>query len=435
MKITDHDSNVQIIKDFSSNLISAFSGDMFSFALGLMLLNATGLSLSFGLSIIIMPIVNLAGLIPIGNLIDSHRHKPLLLINLGVRLTALVIYALTINLFHGVGKIIPTVIFLLINYATVSVSNSGYNASVHELVNTSHIQKINSLSQSATSFATIFSPVVAASLYAIIGFDAFIQFELIANGCALLILTTMHFHYQTGSTHATTEQSASQWTVFKAGLHYIANEPFLKYAITGAVIINLLFPVIEVGLPFMIIHQMHAGNQTLGILNAMVALGMLIGNLVITGMPEIKRLTRVLVTFFFALTGAIIAVGFVLEMTTNLLALRLIGGLMTFIIGFSLAFLNTPISIYLQETVPPSLIGRVSATLMAGVMTSTPVGTIIFSVLFQVFPTSLNFIFTGIALTGFSLYLGYLLIKVNPKPKFETAHINRAESQEPGPNH
>ncbi|MFD1125218.1 MFS transporter [Lentilactobacillus raoultii] len=120
MEITGHDSNVQIVKDFSSSLISSFSGDMFSFALGLMLLNATGLSLSFGLSMIIMPVVNLAGLIPIGNLIDSHRHKPLLLVNLGIRLTALVIYALTINLFHGVGKIIPTIIFLLINYATVS---------------------------------------------------------------------------------------------------------------------------------------------------------------------------------------------------------------------------------------------------------------------------------------------------------------------------
>lgn len=418
MEITDRESNFQIIKDFNSNLISSFSGNMFSFALGLMLLNATGLSISFGLSMIIMPIVNLIGLISIGNLVDSHRHKPLLTINLGVRICALIIYALIINQFHGVGKIFPTVLFLIVNYATVSISNSGYTASVHELVNINHIQKLNSLSQSAISLATIFSPVVAASFYAVVGFDAFIKFELFANGCSLAILLSMHFHYQPALPDTLEDQQKSQLDTFKKGLHYIMSEPFLKYLIVGATIINFFFPVINVGLPFMIVRQMHAGNQTLGVLNAMVALGMLIGNLLITLIPEIKQLTKILVTFFLTMSFSVIALGLVLQLTTNRLLLQALGGTATFITGFSLSFLNTPISIYLQKTVPPRLIGRVSTTLITTNMTSIPIGTLFFTVLFQIFPSGLNFIFTGIALTGFSLYLGHLLIKVKPRPQF-----------------
>ncbi|EHO53997.1 hypothetical protein [Lentilactobacillus kisonensis] len=125
MEITDRQSNVQIIKDFSSNLISAFSADMFSLAMGLMLLDETGMSLSFGLSMIIMPLVSLLGLVPIGNLVDSHRHKPLLVTSILVRLIALLIYAITINDFHGVGKILPTVGFLVINYTVQSVMTTG----------------------------------------------------------------------------------------------------------------------------------------------------------------------------------------------------------------------------------------------------------------------------------------------------------------------
>lgn len=186
---------MQVLKDVSSNFISTFCGDMFSFALGLMLLRATGMSLSFGLSMIIMPIVTLIGLVPIGNVVDTYPHERILIISLVVRIVALSVYAATVGRFTGVGKLIPTIGFLIINYASVNLSNSGYLASVHELVNDAHIQKLNSLSQSLASFASTFSPIVAAGLYALVGFNLFIIFQLMAHLIALGILLTMNLHY------------------------------------------------------------------------------------------------------------------------------------------------------------------------------------------------------------------------------------------------
>ena len=59
--ITDRESNLQIGKDFTSNLIGSLSGGMFSFGMGLMLLNQTHLAISFGLSTIVGPLVSSRG--------------------------------------------------------------------------------------------------------------------------------------------------------------------------------------------------------------------------------------------------------------------------------------------------------------------------------------------------------------------------------------
>nr|WP_257610527.1 MFS transporter [Oenococcus oeni] len=84
--ITDSQSNLQIIKDVSSNLIGSLSGGMFSFAMGLMLLHDTKSPLSFGLETIISPIVSLLFLVPVGNLVDKYKHKFILVSSILLRI-------------------------------------------------------------------------------------------------------------------------------------------------------------------------------------------------------------------------------------------------------------------------------------------------------------------------------------------------------------
>ncbi|MBU9788227.1 MFS transporter [Lentilactobacillus sp. TOM.63] len=410
MEITDHQSNIQIIKDFSSNLISAFSADMFSLAMGLMLLAETGMSLSFGLSMIIMPLVSLLGLMPIGNLVDRHPHKPLLVISILIRLIALVGYALTIGYFHGVGKIIPTVLFLIINYIVQSVMTTGYNAAIHELVNEKHIQKLSSLTQSATSFANIFSPIVATSFYALLGFKTFIAFSIAANALTLVILLSMKFHYQpVAQIHS--DNAASQWAQFKDGLHYIGSNQFLRCVMSGGAFLNLMISALNIGMPFMVVHQLHAGDLSLGILNSLYASGVLIGNLVIAVLPPIKRLTRILTSAFMLVGVTLLMFGFVVIPGLSVNALRVVGGIILCISGISLAFLNTPMGIYIQKTVPTDLLGRVSSTVMSINMASTPIGIIIFTVIFQVWPSWLNFTASGAILIGFTMVLSRLMYR------------------------
>lgn len=400
MKINNHESNVQILKDVSSNLISTFCGDMFSFALGLMLLHATGMSLSFGLSMIIMPIVTLIGVVPIGNLVDTYPHKHILVISLFVRIIALFIYAITIHHFSGMGKLIPTIIFLAINYVSVNVSNSGYTASVHELVNTSHIQRLNSLSQAASSFASTFSPVIAASLYVLVGFQSFIIFQLAAHFIALVILLSMHFHYANASKKEALGPHESQLGKFKLGLQYLMSHKFLRYLICVALFLNFIFAVTNVGLPFIVVQHLHLGNITLGILNSSDAVGMLAGNLIISMAPELKQLAKILAVTMCAIGLALCGIGGLFVANQSELVVRIVGALMVFIVGMSVAFMNTPFGIYMQKTVPTKLMGRVSSTEMSLNMISIPIGTVFYSFIFQFFPNGIIFIASGMLMLG-----------------------------------
>ena len=405
MEISDHESNMQVLKDVSSNFISTFCGDMFSFALGLMLLRATGMSLSFGLSMIIMPIVTLIGLVPIGNVVDTYPHERILIISLVVRIVALSVYAATVGRFTGVGKLIPTIGFLIINYASVNLSNSGYLASVHELVNDAHIQKLNSLSQSSASFASTFSPIVAAGLYALVGFNLFIIFQLMAHLIALGILLTMNLHYVHPNQVSKAPQE-SQWAKFKLGLDYLMTQAFLRYLICIALFLNFIFAVINVGLPYIVVEHLHLGNVTLGILNSADALGMLIGNLIISVSPELRHLAKILTITMIIIGTGLMGVGTLLMVAFDKLMVQLVGSLMLFSVGMSLAFMNTPFGIYMQKTVPTELMGRVSSTEMSLNMMSISLGTVFYSFIFQLIPNGSVFIVSGIilvAVTGLTM--------------------------------
>ncbi|WP_239985495.1 hypothetical protein [Liquorilactobacillus hordei] len=73
--ITNRESDIQIFKDVLSNFIGTLSGSMFIYGMGYMLLDQTGLAMSFGIDMLITPIIGLLFLIPVGNLTDRLPHK------------------------------------------------------------------------------------------------------------------------------------------------------------------------------------------------------------------------------------------------------------------------------------------------------------------------------------------------------------------------
>lgn len=424
--ITDHQSNVQLVKDFVSNFVSAFCGNMFSIAMGLMLLHETGLSISFGLSMIIVPLVDILGLIPIGNLVDRYRHKPILIINFCVRIGALIGYMLIINQFNGTDRLMPTLIFLIINYTTVSINNSGYQASVHELVNEAHIQKLNALSQSATSMAIIFSPLIAAPLYVILGFKTFLKFELIANLFALIVLGTMRFNEKKAL--ATNENRKRPMVLFKEGLSFLMTRKELSAFAIGGMVINVTAPLINIGIPFMVVHHLHADNLTLGIFESAIAVGLVIGNFVLTLVPTIKRIDWTTIGGLSAFSMATIIVGVIFNLHWDLSRLRIVGSVILILIGISLAILNTPMATYIQKTVPTKLLGRVSMTLTTLDMAVMPLGTVGYTVVFQQFANGLIYVFSGSLLMIYTGYFWRQLAAVFPAKK-QLDQVNQVKAK------
>lgn len=122
--ISDNDSNIQILKSFISDFISSLSSKSFSLGLGLMLLDQTHSAMSFGINMIISPLVSLVFLIPIGNLVDRFQHKKILLANILIRVVALIIFLLSLSVFSGKSIILSTFVFVMINAITVNIYTS-----------------------------------------------------------------------------------------------------------------------------------------------------------------------------------------------------------------------------------------------------------------------------------------------------------------------
>lgn len=183
-------------------------------------------------------------------------------------------------------------------------------------------------------------------------------------------------------------------------------QAFLRYLICIALFLNFIFAVINVGLPYIVVEHLHLGNVTLGILNSADALGMLIGNLIISVSPELRHLAKILTITMIIIGTGLMGVGTLLMVAFDKLMVQLVGSLMLFSVGMSLVFMNTPFGIYMQKTVPTELMGRVSSTEMSLNMMSISLGTVFYSFIFQLIPNGSVFIVSGIilvAVTGLTM--------------------------------
>ncbi|AVW11067.1 MFS transporter [Lactiplantibacillus paraplantarum] len=412
INISNHQSSLQIFKAAASNFISSLSGKMFSFGLGLMLLDETHSAISFGINMIISPIVGLLCLVPIGNLIDTYPHKAILTGSLTVRTLALILFATSINLFTATAKLIPIVLFLIIDAISTNINDTCYSAATHELVNGPHIQRLNSLTQSAISLSSILSPALGVGLYSLVGFYGFIILEIIATLASFSIMLTMRFHYP--STNQLTDSrrmpatSHSQFATFRFGLNYMQSRTMIKITILLSVILNFLYTAVTIGIPYILKDQLHTGNGPVGLLETGSAIGMLLGSLLLTLLPSTgqKHLFSKLIIPVLVLDSQIFLLGVLFMTAQSPAGYALLGSLIMGILAFALVILNITFQVYLQQTVPTKLLGRVVATLTTVNSSIMPIGTLLFTLIFQSTTRGgLILIINGILLLGYTALL------------------------------
>lgn len=386
INISNHQSSLQIFKAAASNFISSLSGKMFTFGLGLMLLDETHSAISFGINMIISPIVGLLCLVPIGNLIDTYPHKTVLTGSLTARTLALILFAASINLFTATAKLIPIVLFLIIDAISTT--------------------------QSAISLSSILSPALGVGLYSLVGFSGFVILEIVATLASFGIILTMKFHYHATNQFANSQHapvtSHSQFAKFHSGLNYMRSRTMIKITILLSVILNFLYTAVTIGIPYILKDQLHTGNGPIGVLETGSAIGMLLGSLLLTLLPPTgqKRLFLKLIIPVLILDSQILLLGVLFMTSQSPTGYALLGSFIMGILAFALVILNITFQVYLQQTVPTKLLGRVVATLTTVNSSIMPIGTLMFTLIFQsTTHGGLVLIINGILLLGYTLLL------------------------------
>ncbi len=384
--ISDSESNQQIIKDFISNFIGSLSGKAFNFALGLMLLDQTKSAMSFGINMIIYPLVSLIFLVPIGNIVDKYRHKKILTFNFIFRMLIFLFFYAFYFLTDSSSILYLVIPFVTLHSITVNISDTCYSASIHELVNDRKIQRLSSVTQTAIAIATMLSPAIGVIFYSWIGFAGFILIEILANFLSLGVLLTMKFYYEYEEPETTNKKLEKQLYGVKEIIHFLKENQIVKYIILVSVVLNFFYTSISIGVPFVVKEQLLLDNATVGILETMSAIGMLLASISMSLLPDKKenKLLSNKISFpLFLLIIAIIGLGVTLSTTQSQIFISTLGGLFMGIIAFTLVILNIVVMTYLQSTIETKFLGRVMSTLFTLNTSIMPIGTLVFTYLFQ----------------------------------------------------
>ena len=412
--ISDRISNKQIIKDFISNFIGSLSGKSFNFALGLMLLDQTKSAMSFGINMIIYPLVSLIFLVPIGNLVDRYPHKKILIYNFIFRIFTFLLFYAFYFLMDSSSILYLVIPFVILHSITVNISDTCYSASIHELVNDKKIQRLSSVTQTAIAIATMLSPAIGVIFYGWLGFAGFILIEIFANLLSLGVLLSMKFYYEYNEQENKATNCENPLHGIKEIIQFLKENQIVKYIILVSVILNFFYTSISIGVPFVLKEQLLLDNSTVGMLETMAAVGMLIASISMSLLPDKKEnnilLSSKITMPLVLLTMAIIGLGITFASTNSQIIISFLGSIFMGIIAFTLVVLNIIVMTYLQSTIETKFLGRVMSTLFTLNTSIMPIGTIVFTYLFQKEVNGgLIFIFGGVTLL---IYITIMLPKI-----------------------
>ena len=403
--ISDRISNKQIIKDFISNFIGSLSGKSFNFALGLMLLDQTKSAMSFGINMIIYPLVSLIFLVPIGNLVDRYPHKKILIYNFIFRILTFLLFYAFYFLMDSSSILYLVIPFVILHSITVNISDTCYSASIHELVNDKKIQRLSSVTQTAIAIATMLSPAIGVIFYGWLGFAGFILIEIFANLLSLGVLLSMKFYYEYNEQENKATNCENPLHGIKEIIQFLKENQIVKYIILVSVILNFFYTSISIGVPFVLKEQLLLDNSTVGMLLASISMSLL---------PDKKEnnilLSSKITMPLVFLTMAIIGLGITFASTNSQIIISFLGSIFMGIIAFTLVVLNIIVMTYLQSTIETKFLGRVMSTLFTLNTSIMPIGTIVFTYLFQKEVNGgLIFIFGGVTLL---IYITIMLPKI-----------------------
>ena len=412
--ISDRISNKQIIKDFISNFIGSLSGKSFNFALGLMLLDQTKSAMSFGINMIIYPLVSLIFLVPIGNLVDRYPHKKILIYNFIFRIFTFLLFYAFYFLMDSSSILYLVIPFVILHSITVNISDTCYSASIHELVNDKKIQRLSSVTQTAIAIATMLSPAIGVIFYGWLGFAGFILIEIFANLLSLGVLLSMKFYYEYNEQENKATNCENPLYGIKEIIQFVKENQIIKYIILVSVILNFFYTSISIGVPFVLKEQLLLDNSTVGMLETMAALGMLLASISMSLLPDKKEnnilLSSKITMPLVLLTMAIIGLGITFASTNSQIIISFLGSIFMGIIAFTLVVLNIIVMTYLQSTIETKFLGRVMSTLFTLNTSIMPIGTLVFTYLFQKEVNGgLIFIFGGVTLL---IYIIIMLPKI-----------------------
>jgi len=248
------------------------------------------------------------------------------------------------------------VIFLLVSTVS-SFFAPAQSVTLRTLVPVNGLLSANALMAQAFYTMRIIAPALAGLLVYWMGENSCFYLDtasFLFSAAMLSTILVMRVVSQRGTGEKTVGSLIKDYT---AGSRFILTHPAISFVMiammTAMFVLSCFSPLISV----YVRDQLHAGTRALGLISAMIGVGLIVGTQTVNAVAKGFSKKRVALGGLFGLSFAT----FVLALfKTSFLA-----GVSMFGIGFAIAFIIVPAQTLMQQETPQDMLGRVSSSFMA----------------------------------------------------------------------
>ena len=366
-------------------IISLFGAAILRFALSIYVIDISGRADIFAgiLALSTLPIIFIS---PIGGAIaDRFNKKKLMVIYDFTNSLVVFIFIVLIKRMDSSLGLIAIIMILLSIISTMY--QPTVQASIPAIVDRENLIKANGIVSQLGVLTNIAGPILGGLLYSTMGLGviAFVSCISFFLSACMEIFIRIPFTKR--------PEKASMVLVIlrdlKEGLAYIShkNRDILKIMLLAAGLNLFLVPLFLVGLPYIIKVSMGGSDLMLGIAQASISIGGILGAIFVSVIGKRMQLNRVylwiLLLSIFLLPMALAVYQPILERGFwTSFSLLLVSSVLIFLI-------TTMISIFcislIQKETPKEYLGKIMAILFAASTCATPIGQIIYGLILEKF--------------------------------------------------
>ena len=411
-----------------SKLIATFGSSVYAFGISLYVLALTGSAASFAINLI-CSIVPRALMAPFAGYVADNYSKKMVVI---ASQSASILFVGGLLVYSWAAGLSLVAIYTTTALLSISSMFTGvtFSSAIANLIDSARIQRAMSFNQSALAIATIGGPVVGGILFGFVSMNVFLLIQVVAYTIAVSLESTMDFKlYTKRSAEAAGEVGESFITGMKQGVDYLKSNRVIMVIVSVAIGVNFFFSGLMIGLPFVTVQQLGVQAAHFGMIEAMIALGMLISSIYFSVRKEVRFPLLFAKRGILGMSVLLAAIGLPLVVELSYAAVVGYYLVLMLVFGITNVFVNTPIGVMMQKDVEEEYRGRVFGMLESMAMAMMPLGYLIYGLLFDAFPAEYVVLASSVCLIALTSYLMRPSILKQAHPELEAPAIVIPELQ------
>lgn len=378
--------NKNILLYAAGRLVSSLGSIIYSFAIGLYVLNTTGSGMKFAITLLISFLPSLI-ITPFAGVLADRFDKKKIVVNMDF-LNGIIFILFFAYINVADITLLGVYITSFLTNIITSFFGIAFEAAKPQLVHKEKYQTINSLSQIIYSISNILGPVIGGFIYAFVDIKAFILFNGLSFIASAISETFIDFKFNQEETSHDTKKFGMVLDSLKEGYQYVIKQKSIMVMYGFFLGINILLALgVQVPLPYILNTHLNIGSEAYGIIFGFIPIGMIVGALIVGKVVKKISINNLYITIGIVSGIFTIAIGlpyFISALISTKTTIIIYYGIIMFALGLLISLVDVPFATHIQKTADSNYIGRVWGILIPMVKVANPIGYVLSGILIEI---------------------------------------------------